>query len=152
MVTDRRRHNKGTGRGRLSAGLLALTALIGWSSPASAEFRVCNKTKYLVNVAVGYQGDRDFQTEGWWSVTAASCVSPIKGALKNRFIYLYATDIDSNEIMQGTVSMCIDKRRFLITGITDCWRRGLLAVNFVEIDTLSAPSWTTILGEPGGRP
>jgi uncharacterized membrane protein len=152
MVTQRLDDRIGSARWACFVALAGVIPLMGWSSPASAEFRVCNKTKYLVNVAVGYQGDRDFQTEGWWSVTAASCISPIKGALKNRFIYLYATDIDSNEIMQGTVSMCIDKRRFLITGITDCWRRGLLAVNFVEIDTLSAPSWTTILGEPGRGP
>jgi uncharacterized membrane protein len=135
------------GRGLAVATALASMVLVGGSADARAEFRVCNKTKYLMNVAVGYRGDTDFQTEGWWSLTAASCVSPIKQPLANRFIYLYATDLAGNEVLQGTVSMCVDKRRFLVNGITDCWRRGLRAVNFAEIDTLSEATWTTFLGE-----
>jgi uncharacterized membrane protein len=96
-------------------------------------------------------GQDDFQTEGWWSVTASSCVSPIKGPLKDRYVYLYATDIDANDIVRGTVPMCIERRKFLIAGTADCWRRGFEAVKFAEIDTLSSESWTVLLGE-GSQP
>jgi len=128
---------------------LALLCLVTASAPARADLHVCNKTKYLLNVAVGANAGADFATEGWWSVTPNSCATPIKGALTGRFVYLYATDIDSNDVLKGTVSMCIDRRKFRIFGIADCWRRGLQAVNFAEIDTLDSPNWTAFLNDVG---
>jgi uncharacterized membrane protein len=129
--------------------ILASVGLTAPGGPADAALRVCNKTKYLINLAVGYNAAADFATEGWWSVTPNTCSTPIKGPLKGRFIYLYATDIDANDVLKGSVSMCIDRRKFQIFGIADCWRRGLQAVNFAEIDTLSAPDWTAVLDEVG---
>ena len=129
--------------------LATLALLLFWSGEATAALRVCNKTRYLLNFAVGYNAGADFTTEGWWSVTPNTCATPIKGQLKARFVYLYATDIDANDVLKGSVSMCIDKRKFQIFGIADCWRRGLLAVNFAEIDTLSSPDWTAFLNDAG---
>jgi uncharacterized membrane protein len=126
-----------------------LAALLALSGSAEAALRVCNKTRYLLNFAVGYNAGADFATEGWWSVTPNTCAMPVKGPLKGRFVYLYATDIDANDVLKGTVSMCVDRRKFQILGIIDCWRRGLQAVNFAEIDTLSAPDWTAFLNDVG---
>jgi uncharacterized membrane protein len=131
---------------RLAA--LATLALFASTGAGRAELRVCNKTRYLLNFAVGRNAGADFQTEGWWSVTPNTCAMPIKGPLKSRFIYLYATDIDANDVLKGSVSMCIDRRKFEVFGIADCWRRGLQAVNFAEIDTLSSPDWTAFLDSP----
>jgi uncharacterized membrane protein len=134
-----------------SASLLAgaLAALIASSGAALADLHVCNKTKYLINLAVGYSAGADFETQGWWTVTPGACATPIRGGLTGRYAYLYATDIDSTDVLKGSVSMCIDRGRFTIQGIADCWRRGLQAVNFAEVDTLSAPDWTTFLSDPG---
>ncbi len=138
--------SRGPRRGILAV-LFGAAMLLLATETTRAEFRVCNRTGSLINIAVGYNGDDDFQTEGWWTITAASCVVPIKEALKGRYVYLYATDVDANDVLQGTFTMCIEKRKFLLVGINDCWRRGLLAVNFAEVDTLSSPSWTVFLGE-----
>jgi uncharacterized membrane protein len=127
----------------------ALAVVIASNCPANAALRVCNKTRYLLNLAVGYGAGADFATEGWWSVTPNTCATPIKGPLKGRYVYLYAVDIDANDVLKGSVSMCIDRRKFQIFGIADCWRRGLQAVNFAEIDTLSAPDWTAFLNDVG---
>ena len=129
--------------------ILALAALLATGGSAMAALRVCNKTRYLLNFAVGYNAGADFATEGWWSVTPNTCATPIKGPLKGRFVYLYATDIDANDVLKGSVSMCVDKRKFQIFGIADCWRRGLQAVNFAEIDTLSSPDWTAFPNDAG---
>jgi len=43
--------------------------------------------------------------------------------------------------------MCVDRGKFKIFGISDCWRRGLRAVNFTEIDTGGSPDWTTFLND-----
>jgi uncharacterized membrane protein len=129
--------------------VLAAAIFIAASSSAWADFRVCNRTKYLLNVAVGYPAGQEFATEGWWSVTPNSCATPIKEPLAGRYIYLYATDVDAADVLAGSVSMCIGRRKFKIFGIVDCWRRGLLAVNFEEIDTLSSPDWTVFLNDAG---
>jgi uncharacterized membrane protein len=128
---------------------MLLAALFVASAPAHAALRVCNKTRYLLNFAVGYPAGADFATEGWWTVTPNTCATPIKGPLKGRYVYLYATDIDANDVLKGSVSMCIDRRKFQIFGIADCWRRGLQAVNFAEVDTMSAPDWTAYLNDVG---
>jgi len=118
-------------------------------APASADLRVCNKTKVLINVSVGANAGADFSTEGWWTVTPGSCATPLKGPLTGRFVYLYATDIDAADVLKGAVSMCVDRGKFKVFGVSDCWRRGLQAVNFTEIDTLGAPDWTTFLTDVG---
>jgi uncharacterized membrane protein len=117
--------------------------------PARGDFRVCNKTRSLVNLAIGTNAHDDFATEGWWTVTPGSCATPIRGALTGRYVYLYATDIDGVDVLKGTVSMCIDRGQFKAYGIENCWRRGLEAVTFAEVDTLGSADWTTFLTEPG---
>jgi uncharacterized membrane protein len=131
---------------------LASTLIAAWltlSGSALAELRVCNKTKSLINLAIGSSEGADYSTEGWWTVTPGSCSTPIKGPLSGRYVYLYATDIDANDLLIGRVSMCIDRGKFKVFGISDCWRRGLQAVNFAEIDTLDSPNWTAFLTDAG---
>ena len=82
-------------------------------------------------------------------MTPGSCATLIRGPLTGRYLYLYATDIDGADVLKGTVSMCIDRGKFKVYGIENCWRRGLQAVTFAEIDTLNSPDWTTFLKEPG---
>jgi uncharacterized membrane protein len=134
---------------RILAAILGLCLSFGGSLSASADFRVCNRTKYLLNIAIGYGAVQEFATEGWWSVTPNSCARPIKEALTGRYVYLYATDVDATDVLAGSVSMCIARRKFKVFGIADCWRRGLEAVNFAEIDTLSSPDWTVFLNDAG---
>ena len=119
------------------------------ASAAHAGLRVCNETRVLINLAVGVNTGAEFATEGWWTVTPGSCATPIRGALQGRYVYLYATDIDSVDVLKGAVSMCVDRGKFKVFGIADCWRRGLQAVHFAEIDTLNAPDWTTFLTDVG---
>ena len=116
--------------------LLAFALLALLTAPARADFRVCNKTHALANIAVGTDAGEVFKTEGWWVATPGSCATPIRGPLKSRYVYLYATDIDGVDLLPGTVTMCIDHSKFVAYGAENCWRRGLQAVTFAEIDTL----------------
>jgi uncharacterized membrane protein len=127
----------------LAFALLAIVA-----TPARADFRVCNKTHALINIAVGTDAGEAFKTEGWWVATPGSCATPVRGPLKSRFVYLYATDIDGVDLVTGTATMCIDRGKFVAYGAENCWRRGLQAVTFAEIDTLDSSDWTTFLTDP----
>ena len=127
--------------------ILAALGLGAGCLPAHANLRVCNNTHMLINFAIGYNAGDRFVTEGWWTMTPGSCSTPWRGALPGRFTYLYATDIDGVDVLSGGVSMCVDRVKFKIYGVGDCWRRGLQAVNFAEIDAGASPDWTTFLND-----
>ena len=59
-------------RQRLLARSLAAVSFLGCVAasvtPASADFRICNDTKSLVGVALGYFEKGKWVTEGWWQV------------------------------------------------------------------------------------
>ncbi|HWK66918.1 MAG TPA: DUF1036 domain-containing protein [Rhizobiaceae bacterium] len=112
---------------------------------AKAEFTVCNQTLDVVNLAVSQEVDHAFQTDGWWTVGANQCVNLIREELTNRYIYVYATDVFGQALLTGSVEMCVERRRFSIRGIEDCWGRGHIGARFFEVDTLEQPRWTFFL-------
>ncbi|MEP6564150.1 MAG: DUF1036 domain-containing protein [Mesorhizobium sp.] len=138
--------------------LLALTARLklavilgaAWltllsTGQARAEFTVCNQTLDVVNLAVGQKVDNADQTDGWWTIGANQCVNVVREELTNRFIYIYATDVFGHAILSGSTDMCIERRRFSIRGIEECWQRGHIAARFVEVDTFDQARWTFFL-------
>ena len=133
--------------GRLHAQAMVLATILAAPGPAEAQFKVCNQTKVLVNFAVGRLGATDYQTEGWWTVEPNSCSTPIREAMKARYVYLYAVNIDGKDLTSGTYSMCIERHKFQIEGVSDCWRRGFASAVFSEIDTLLQPDWTVVLND-----
>jgi uncharacterized membrane protein len=134
------------------SGRMAFAALFGAAlltilstNGAHAEFTVCNQTLDVVNLAVGQKVDNADQTDGWWTIGANQCVNVIREELANRYIYLYATDVFGHAILNGSTEMCVDRRRFSIRGIDECWQRGHIAARFVEVDTLEQARWTYFL-------
>lgn len=129
--------------------LVATAAILCWMlfypAETRAEFTVCNQTLDVVNLAVSQEVDHAFQTDGWWTVGANQCVNVIREELANRYIYIYATDVFGQGLLAGSVEMCIERRRFTIRGIEDCWERGHIAARFFEVDTLEQPRWTFFL-------
>lgn len=116
---------------------------------ANADFRVCNDTKSLVGVAMGYREKSEWKTEGWWQVPAETCASLIEGDLSSRFFYLYAEDADHGGQWRGEVFMCTNDREFRIDGIKDCFARGFQKTGFFEVDTGDKDSWMVRLTEAG---
>jgi uncharacterized membrane protein len=132
---------------------LAVTVICGctfaWATPAVAEFKICNQSVGVYNVAVGAERDQRFSTEGWWVMPANSCIIPIKedlDQLKLRYVYVYAQTVTGDSVFQGNWDMCVDTKRFKIEKIEgepwNCWVRGFETVKFLEVDTAQAKSWT----------
>ena len=122
------------------------------ASPALAEFKICNQTVAVYNVAIGAEKDQKFSTEGWWILPANSCISPIKedlDVLRVRYIYVYATAVTGESAFIGNSDMCVDTKRFKIEKIPNepwnCWVRGFEFAKFKEIDTGTAKSWTAFI-------
>ena len=129
------------------AGLLAAIVLLV-PHEAAAEFKVCNQTLSLYNIAIGIVKSDGPHTEGWWTVAANDCVSPITDDLTDRFLYVLATNIYGDDAFRGDKEMCIDRHaHFQITGSSDCWLSGKEPAKFKEVDTHSASSWTVFIRE-----
>jgi uncharacterized membrane protein len=128
-----------------AAGLLGALAA---ATPARAEFSVCNQTLDVVNVAIGHQAGEVFRTEGWWTIGSNQCAEVIREPLANRYIYVFATDVFGQTLIDGTQPMCIAPKKFTIDNPDSCWQRGYREVKFVEVDTKSQDHWTMFLSEP----
>lgn len=132
----------------LLAGVLASMLVTGGSAPAHADFKVCNQTLNLLNLAVGYEVGPDlYKTEGWWTLAANSCVALIKRPLESRYVYVYGTDIYGDEAVVGTTPMCINPKQVFVAddAENDCWLRGYEGVQFLEVDTRNASNWTMFI-------
>lgn len=132
-------------RAMLAAACVAASSLLFAPAEAHAEFTVCNQTLDVVNLAVGQEVESAFQTDGWWTIGANQCVNVIRDELSNRYVYIYATDVFGNAILSGSTDMCVERKRFTVRGIEECWQRGHIAARFFEVDTLDQARWTFFL-------
>lgn len=139
---------------RRSSLLALLCAVFAYSfvTAAKADFRVCNKTTSRVGIAIGYKADRDWTTEGWWTIDAENCATILAGPLVGRYYYMYAIDYDQGGVWGGnTAFLCTQEKEFTIEGVNDCVARGFQRTGFKEVDTQNQESWTVQLEDSRSR-
>jgi uncharacterized membrane protein len=139
----------------IAAGLvpaLALAAMCLWSSPAAADFRLCNNTASRVGIALGYKDAEGWTTEGWWNVSSRACETLLRGTLVARFYYIYALDYDRGGEWSGQAFMCSRDKEFTIKGTENCLARGFDRTGFFEVDTGEQRAWTVQLTESNEQP
>lgn len=134
-----------------NSGLFAAAILVWLATllPARADFRVCNDTRSLVGVALGYSDGGNWKTEGWWQIPGETCASILQGELNSRFYYIYAEDADRGGQWRGDIFMCTANKEFIINGADECFERGYQKTGFFEIDTDNRDSWMVRLTETG---
>jgi uncharacterized membrane protein len=131
---------------------LAFALLCLWSSPAAADFRLCNNTSSRVGIALGYKDAEGWTTEGWWNVSSRSCETLLKGTLVARYYYIYALDYDRGGEWSGQAFMCSRDKEFTIKGTDNCLTRGFDRTGFFEVDTGEQRAWTVQLTESNEQP
>jgi uncharacterized membrane protein len=134
---------------RLLLLLLLVAPLAAVPSPASADFRICNRTANRIGIAMGYKEEAAWITEGWWNIAANSCETLVRGPLVARYYYLYAVDYDQGGEWAGKAFMCTRGKEFTIRGVEDCLARGFDRTGFFEVDTGEQKNWTVQLTEQG---
>ena len=130
------------------AGILPVLALVAaclWTSPAAADFRLCNNTSSRVGIALGYKDAEGWTTEGWWNVSSRTCETLLRGNLVARYYYIYALDYDRGGEWSGQAFMCSRDKEFTIKGTENCLARGFDRTGFFEVDTGEQKSWTVQL-------
>src|SRR5262245_7236425 len=119
-------------------------ALLAPTAPSLADFKICNKSKEQVDVAIGYEAGRDvWIAEGWWTIKHGQCATLWSGPLKNRFYYLYAegdkgTEWDASDGGKAG-TFCIKNEKFKLDhrklgsgDEEDCKKHGLQSRLFFE--------------------
>ena len=134
----------------LAALLLALLCL--GSSPARADFRLCNNTSSRVGIALGYKDAEGWTTEGWWNVSSRACETLLRGTLVARYYYIYALDYDRGGEWSGQAFMCSRDKEFTIKGTENCLARGFDRTGFFEVDTGDQRAWTVQLTDSNEQP
>ena len=129
--------------GRLAA--LVLLALACLASPVRAELRLCNQSFDVLNVALASPEGDDVVTRGWWRVAPNQCATLQRDELRSRHYYVFAADVFGNEVLAGSIPLCVAPRRFEIEGQRDCLLRGYLDARFAEVDTKGQGHWTVFV-------
>src|SRR6267154_2184545 len=132
--------------------MLAFAALCLWTSPAAADFRLCNNTSSRVGIALGYKDADGWTTEGWWNVSSRACETLLRGTLVARFYYIYALDYDRGGEWSGQAFMCSRDKEFTIKGTENCLARGFDRTGFFEVDTGEQRAWTVQLTKSNEQP
>ncbi|WP_231564732.1 DUF1036 domain-containing protein [Paracoccus halophilus] len=128
---------------RIRCAALAGSILLAGAAGAAAELRLCNQSFEVLNVALAEPGEgQAFLTRGWWRVAPNQCATLQRESLGSRYYYVFATDVFGNDVLAGSIPMCVAPRRFEISGQQDCLLRGYLDARFAEIDTGMQSSWT----------
>lgn len=130
------------------ACLFAVAVMDASFSHANADLRLCNKTSSKVSVAVGYRGEVDWTTEGWWNFEPGKCQVIFPGPIRSRYFYFYAMDVSDGGEWGGQAMMCTEGKSFTIISTKDCIVRGYEKTGFFEVDTGEQESWTVQLTEP----
>ena len=113
---------------------ISLALWAGLSGAALAELTICNDTDDLQSIALGYKGETDWSSKGWWNVAPGDCAVVVSGDLKKRYYYYHA-DSDGDVFRGQDYLFCTQDKVFEIEGDTDCADRGFLSTEFREIDT-----------------
>ena len=138
-----------------AAGLALAAAMMIAASPAWAGFKVCNRSKEGISVAVGYNSkDYGWMSEGWWSVSPGDCTRLVSGDLDQRYYYIYAVGDDgglwaARKGEQDGGFFCISKHKFTYRNsdymkhnVIDCESGNETTKQFSEVDTENADDFT----------
>lgn len=127
-------------------GLLGMAMAIMSGLPAQAGLEFCNQTAEKQWVALGYDSDEGWISEGWWGAEIDACVTIISEDLNDRYFYYHL--FDASFVGEG-FAFCI-KDEVYKTEIDDhCEAHGFETADFSEIDAgPNALSYTVTIAAP----
>lgn len=123
--------------------------------PASADsgdgLVFCNDTQWVQSVSIGYQGEDDWTSEGWWNIEPDDCMTVITGALDLRYYY-YRAEVEGGTFDGEGYYFCTSPDAYTIVGDANCRARGYDEEEFAEIDVEDYTSFTLTLVDTSAPP
>src|SRR6476469_5760286 len=108
--------------------VFGLLALLGLTAPARADLQFCNKTSYVLDLALALEEKGAAATRGWFRVDPGSCKGVLQGAITADKVYLHARALaaygPSPLPQAGHADFCIADGNFVIAAATACQARS----------------------------
>ena len=133
--------------------LLVLAVGVGLTAPAHADLQLCNKTSYVLDLALGLEEKGAAATRGWFRVDPGACRSVLQGTPQAEKIYVHARAHPAygpSPLPQAApADLCIADGNFIIAAAKTCQTRsGQRLARFSEVrPSLSEQGLTAYLGE-----
>jgi uncharacterized membrane protein len=136
----------------LRALFLGLLTAIGLAAPARADLQFCNKTSYVLDLALGMEEKGTAATRGWFRVDPGACKTVLQGAPSAENIYVHTRALaaygPSPLPQAGHADLCIAEGNFVIAGAKACNGKGQRMVRFSQIKpSETEQGLTAYLGE-----
>jgi uncharacterized membrane protein len=112
--------------------LATATGMLSFVPSAEAELSFCNDTGFSASVAIGYLGEKEWTSEGWWNADPGECVTTVVSPRAQAYYYWHALN-ENGEYVSEDYYFCTSDEVFTIVGDTDCKSRGYDRVSFSEI-------------------
>ena len=111
-----------------SRTILAAVALWCLTAPARADLQFCNKTSYVLDLALALEEKGAAATRGWFRVDPGACRSVLQGAITADKVYLHARALaaygPSPLPQAGHADFCIADGNFVIAAAKTCQSRS----------------------------
>ena len=108
--------------------LLAATAVLALTAPARADLQFCNKTSYVLDLALALEEKDAAATRGWLRVDPGACRTVLQGAIAAEKVYVHARALaaygPSPLPQTGHADFCIADGNFVIAGAKACQTRA----------------------------
>lgn len=136
-----------------SRALLGLLAGLSVTAPARADLQFCNKTSYVLDLALGLEDKGAAATRGWFRVDPGACRSVLQGTPQAEKVYIHARAHPAygpSPLPQaGHADLCIADGNFVIAAAKACQTRaGQRLMRFSEVKpSQTEQGLTAYLGE-----
>lgn len=133
--------------------LLAAAALLLPSNAEAQEgWRLCNRTSYVIEAAVGHEQGSGITVEGWTKLQPGTCRIALAGPLTPGMHYLYGrtsrAHLGGGREWGGRFDLCVDPTGgFSLESPPDCASMGLESQGFRPVNITSDSSWTNHFNE-----
>jgi uncharacterized membrane protein len=123
-------------------------------SSASASFKLCNQTSYVLYSAIGYPAGTDMLTQGWTRVAPGDCAALIATPLSASSYFLFARSSQAHagptRNWGGQTGLCAKETNFSLHGALgslSCKADDAFMMSFAQVNTKGMKAWTTTLTE-----
>lgn len=116
----------------------SIGALLMQSGEARADLKLCNKTSYVLDLALALEEKSAVATRGWFRVEPGQCQTVLQGAIEADALYVHARALPhygTSPLPQtGHADLCIADGNFVIAAARTCRvRSGQKLVRFTAI-------------------
>jgi uncharacterized membrane protein len=136
-----------------AAMLLSLAVAAMSAAPARADLQLCNRTSYILDLALGMESKGATATQGWFRVTPGECRTVLQGELNAEKVYVGTRVLPAYGSAPlppaAGPQLCVANDNFIIAGAQKCpsGNNYLAAFNEVKPSETNSDALTANIAE-----